>query len=214
MVENTWLKSSRSFTSLIRTPESPPPRQSKAGSRHSQKISDAGHHHVAGVREARQERNQFRHDAVTMRAGVLNQTERGEREIAHHLLRRVWCQRYWPQLPPWFLSLPGASLSQDGCLQAGNRNRAARRQLTVLVRPPDRHSNPFRSAQPGAVPVQSGGAMCLDVNLNHRPRVFVWIDSEGQVLPLYPWNNESLEIKDINHPPPAAARETCVSARY
>jgi hypothetical protein len=45
--------------------------------------------------------------------------------------------------------------------------------------------------------------MCLDVQLNQPAFVYlVWIDSSGQLVPLYPWNNETLEIKDIDQPPP------------
>jgi hypothetical protein len=57
--------------------------------------------------------------------------------------------------------------------------------------------------EPGALPVRSDGAMCIDVHFNQPAYAYlVWIDSAGQVLPLYPWNNESLEITDIHQPPP------------
>lgn len=76
-------------------------------------------------------------------------------------------------------------------------------KLNVLVRPPNRTVEPIAVDQPGALPVQSGGAMCLDVQLNQSAFVYlVWIDSSGQLVPLYPWNNETLEIKDIDQPPP------------
>jgi hypothetical protein len=76
-------------------------------------------------------------------------------------------------------------------------------KLTVLVRPPDRNVEPVSVEEPGAVPVQTGGAMCLDAQLNQPAFVyFVWLDSAGNVLPLYPWNNERLEVTDINEPPP------------
>jgi hypothetical protein len=76
-------------------------------------------------------------------------------------------------------------------------------KLTVLVRPPARTIEPVSIEEPGALPVRSGGAMCLDAHLNQPAFTYlVWLDSEGHVLPLYPWNNERLEIKDINEPPP------------
>jgi hypothetical protein len=90
----------------------------------------------------------------------------------------------------WFALRPTATLPLDG-------------KLNVLVRPPDRTLEPVAVEQPGAVPVQSGGAMFMDVRLNQPAFAYlVWIDSEGQILPLYPWNNESLEIKDISQSPP------------
>jgi hypothetical protein len=45
--------------------------------------------------------------------------------------------------------------------------------------------------------------MCLDARLDEPAFIyFVWIDSEGNILPLYPWNNERLEVTDIGQPPP------------
>ena len=76
-------------------------------------------------------------------------------------------------------------------------------KLTVLVRPPDRNLEPVPIQQPGAAPVQSGGGMCLDAKLDEPAFIYiVWIDSEGKILPLYPWNNERLEVTDIRVPPP------------
>ena len=75
--------------------------------------------------------------------------------------------------------------------------------FTVLVRPPDRTNEPVSVDTPGALPVQSGGAMCLDVNLKEPAFLYlVWITAGGQTLPLYPWNNETLEITDISQAPP------------
>ncbi len=76
-------------------------------------------------------------------------------------------------------------------------------KLNVLVRPPARTLDPVPVEQSGAAPVQSGGAMCIDANLNEPGFIYiVWIDSEGKILPLYPWNNERLEVTDVNQPPP------------
>src|SRR3954453_16978550 len=76
-------------------------------------------------------------------------------------------------------------------------------KLTVLVRPPDRTIDPVPIDQPGALPVVSGGAMCIDAQLDEPAFIYlIWIDSQGQVLPLYPWNNETLEVTDINEPVP------------
>ncbi len=45
--------------------------------------------------------------------------------------------------------------------------------------------------------------MSIDVDLKEPAFIYlVWINSEGQILPLYPWNNETLEVKDLNQPPP------------
>ncbi len=76
-------------------------------------------------------------------------------------------------------------------------------QLNVLVRSADRRVEPVPVDQPGAVPLQSGGAMCLDATFSEPAFAYlVWFNSTGQIIPLYPWNNETLEIKDIDQPPP------------
>ena len=31
----------------------------------------------------------------------------------------------------------------------------------------------------------------------------MWFDCEGRVLPLYPWNYDTLDVTDINQPPPS-----------
>jgi len=76
-------------------------------------------------------------------------------------------------------------------------------KLTVLVRPADRKIDPISIDQPGALPVVSGGAMCIDAQLGEPAFIYlVWIDPQGRVLPLYPWNNETLEVTDVNESPP------------
>jgi len=76
-------------------------------------------------------------------------------------------------------------------------------KLSVLVRPPDRTIDPVPIDQPGALPVVSGGAMCIDAQLDQPAFIYlVWIDSQRHVSPLYPWNNETLEVTDVNEPPP------------
>jgi hypothetical protein len=75
--------------------------------------------------------------------------------------------------------------------------------LVVIVRPPERAVEPLAVEEPGAVPVRSGGIMSLQAQLNQPAYAFlVWLDSEGQVVPLYPWNHDSLDVRDINQAPP------------
>src|SRR6185295_1365856 len=62
---------------------------------------------------------------------------------------------------------------------------------------------PLPIEQPGALPAKSGGAMFLQVQLQEPAFVYLlWLDAEGRALPLYPWNNEELEVTDIDQPPP------------
>src|SRR4051812_45764612 len=93
------------------------------------------------------------------------------------------------------------ALSLAAC--APRKSQSLAGKLNVLVRPADRTIEPIAIEQTGAVPVQSGGAMCLDVQLNQPAYVYiVWFNSAGEIVPLYPWNNERLEITDIDEPPP------------
>lgn len=97
--------------------------------------------------------------------------------------------------------LASLMIAFTGCGQFGPKPLSG--TLTVLVRPPDRTLEPVPVDQPGATPVQSAGAMCLDANLDEPAFIYIlWIDPEGKVLPLYPWNNAGLEVTDVNTPPP------------
>jgi hypothetical protein len=80
---------------------------------------------------------------------------------------------------------------------------AAKGKLTVLVRPPDRKQEPVTLNTPGALPARTGGAMYLEAQLEKPAFVYlIWIDAAGELKPLYPWNNESIEITDFDQPPP------------
>jgi hypothetical protein len=76
-------------------------------------------------------------------------------------------------------------------------------QFNVIVRPPVQGIEPLVVEERGALPVRAGGIMSLEVLLNQPAFVYcIWLDCEGKVLPLYPWNTDLLEVKDINQPPP------------
>lgn len=77
-------------------------------------------------------------------------------------------------------------------------------KLIVFVRTSNRGVEPLPIEQAGALPVRADGIMSLEANLTQPACVyFVWFDCEGRVLPLYPWNGETLEVTDINQPPPS-----------
>jgi hypothetical protein len=76
-------------------------------------------------------------------------------------------------------------------------------KLNVFVRPPEHGAQSKPVEEPGALPARSGGLMSLQAQLEQPAFVyFVWLDSEGQALPLYPWNTTTLEVKDIHLAPP------------
>lgn len=58
--------------------------------------------------------------------------------------------------------------------------------------------------EPGALPARAGGGMQLVARFKQPAYVYlVWLDSQGKVTPLYPWNQDEIEVKDANQPPPA-----------
>jgi len=76
-------------------------------------------------------------------------------------------------------------------------------KLIVFVRPPQQGVQSVPIEEQGALPARAGGIMSLQAQLEQPAFVyFVWLDAEGQALPLYPWNTTSLEVKDIHQPPP------------
>src|SRR5262249_47157404 len=54
-----------------------------------------------------------------------------------------------------------------------------------------------------ALPVRNQEQLRLDARLNAPAHVYVlWLDSDGRVTPLYPWNERKLVIRDAAVPPP------------
>ena len=76
-------------------------------------------------------------------------------------------------------------------------------KLIVYVRTSERGVESIPIEKAGALPVRANGIMSLEANFS-RPACayFVWFDCEGRVLPLYPWNYDTLDVTDINQPPP------------
>lgn len=74
--------------------------------------------------------------------------------------------------------------------------------VTLVIRPADAREFLLLEER-GALPVRAGGQMSLQVDLTRPLCVYLlWIDSEGKVTPLYPWNNDKLTVTDANELPP------------
>ena len=114
-----------------------------------------------------------------------------------HLRRRHW---------PWLVVAVIVLLASGATLRApwlSPPQPPLDGKLVVIVRPPGQRIESVPVETPGALPVRAGGIMSLEVRLNQPAYTYlVWLDCEGQVLPLYPWNSESLEHKYIHQPPP------------
>jgi hypothetical protein len=115
-----------------------------------------------------------------------------------------------PRRRPWLLPAALTVLAVGGVLAVlwpGSPGRPDAGpldgKLIVIVRPPERAVEPLPVEEAGALPVRAGGIMSLEVQLSQPAFAYlVWLDCEGQVVPLYPWNPETLEVKDVNQPPP------------
>lgn len=76
-------------------------------------------------------------------------------------------------------------------------------KLQLFVRPRAGAPQPLSIDEAGALPIRAGGSMNMEVHLDKAAFIYlVWINSEGKLLPLYPWNTDTLEIKDVSEPFP------------
>jgi len=111
---------------------------------------------------------------------------------------------------PWLL-LAALVLLAGGAVFAWWRDPLARTadapldgELTVVVRSAAGAKGGLQVEEPGALPVRAGDLMSVEVHYNQPAFTYlVWLNSEGQTVPLYPWNYDSIDIKDLNQPPPA-----------
>jgi len=119
--------------------------------------------------------------------------------VAGGVVAALWFNWHRPGQTPAAGSGQGSTAGPAGRPASGPLSG----DLTVFIRPPERAGEPLALDEPGALPVRAGSSMSLDVQFQqHAFTYLVWLDCQGQVLPLYPWNVESLEIKDVSQPPP------------
>jgi hypothetical protein len=60
-----------------------------------------------------------------------------------------------------------------------------------------------RIEEPGVAPVRAGDKMHLTVRFNQPACTYlIWLDSHGKATPLYPWNQDSIEVKEVAERPP------------
>jgi hypothetical protein len=93
------------------------------------------------------------------------------------------------------------ALAALGC--GGPATPAMNGKLSVLIRPPDRKLEPVSVDTPRALPARTGGAMYLEAQFPKPAFIYlIWIDAGGKIKPLYPWNNETIQVTDFSQPPP------------
>jgi hypothetical protein len=76
-------------------------------------------------------------------------------------------------------------------------------ELFVVVRSAGGGKGSLPVEDPGALPVRAGDSMSVEVHFNQPAFTYlVWLNCEGQAVPLYPWNYDNIDVKDLNQPPP------------
>jgi hypothetical protein len=76
-------------------------------------------------------------------------------------------------------------------------------ELIVLVRPTQQSKELIDVDKADALPVRFGGSMGLEIRLNPDAYSYlVWLNCDGQTVPLYPWNFDTVEVTDANDLPP------------
>jgi tRNA A-37 threonylcarbamoyl transferase component Bud32 len=105
---------------------------------------------------------------------------------------------------PW----PASKVRSDGEAGALTGDQVVR----VWTPQGDRTKSGLRLTDPGALPVRNGEWLRLEAQLNRPGYVyFLWVDSEGKVWPLYPWNADKI-VHDLDAPPPEGPpRQTLTS---
>ncbi len=85
--------------------------------------------------------------------------------------------------------------------------------LTLLVYPRGPDFNEWASAdQKGVLPVRSGEQVRLEAKLSEPAHAYLLLlDSRGRAVPLYPWNEDRITVKDVAAPPPVRGPRTLVT---
>jgi serine/threonine protein kinase len=114
-----------------------------------------------------------------------------------------------------WLAISGFGHSPPLSLVPGRPNELDRSALTPVARPPlsgelavrlwtpeGRDKRGIRVDEPGALPARNGEWVRLEAELNQPAYVYLlWLDGQGVVTPLYPWNDVKI-VNSLNTPPP------------
>jgi hypothetical protein len=87
-------------------------------------------------------------------------------------------------------------------LTPGPRGEPLRGELIGRVYSRDSQKRGLRIGFDDALPVRQGELLHLEAQLNQPAHVYLlWVDGKGVVTPLYPWNNETFDVKSLRGAP-------------
>jgi len=112
-----------------------------------------------------------------------------------------------PLLGPALLLAFGAVLLVEAVLLFPRKPTPLSGELKVYVWSEQAGKKGWEVRQPGALPVRNGEQIQIEARLDRPAHVYLlWIDSEGDLTPMYPWNQGNvMEVTDASAPPPRAA---------
>jgi serine/threonine protein kinase len=106
------------------------------------------------------------------------------------------------QDPPRYASAPRDSDKTDAKELTG--------ELVVRVWTEDRSKRGLRigrTTDDGATPVHEDEQIQMEATLNQPAYVYLlWIDGKGDATPLYPWNDDKIEVESAATPPPPVGK--------
>src|SRR5262245_39578275 len=86
---------------------------------------------------------------------------------------------------------------------ASRRAKPLDGKLAVFVRSAERAVEPLAVDEKGALPARARGIMSLQAQFSEPAFTYlIWLDTQGQIVPLYPWNTKELETTDVSKAPP------------
>ena len=84
-------------------------------------------------------------------------------------------------------------------------------ELNFLIAPTPNNKELLKLDDPAAFPVVADGVMSLEARFRQPAYAyFVWLDTDGRAMPLYPWNHDRIEVTDINQAPPVRRPSTLI----
>jgi hypothetical protein len=129
----------------------------------------------------------------------------------HSYLRRPWRMALAGGVLAMLL-LAGAIALLFGQDSAGPAPALSGELIVRLWSADGQRKRGLRVDEPGALPARSGEQVVVEAQLNRPAYVYLlWLDGQGEVSPLYPWNDVRIDQDLSAHPPERPAQHVVYS---